>query len=175
MTWNPYDELPTAPALTVTSVDIKDGEKLAMRHVSGIFGAGGEDVSPHVAWTDPPAGTQSYVVTMFDPDAPTGSGFWHWAVADIPASASELPSGAGEQGGAALPAPAFQLPNDARLARYIGAAPPAGSGKHRYIVAVHALDVPTVGVTAESTPAMLGFSMLGHILARGLVTAWYEA
>src|SRR5213593_2489436 len=92
---NPYDFLPEVPALTVTSTDVADGQTLANPHVSGIFGAGGEDRSPQLSWSGAPEGTKSYAITCYDPDAPTASGFWHWAVFNIPASVTELPAGAG--------------------------------------------------------------------------------
>jgi Raf kinase inhibitor-like YbhB/YbcL family protein len=111
---------------------------------------------------------------MYDPDAPTGSGFWHWAVANIPATVGGLPEGAGDDTGSGLPAGAFQLPNDARAARFVGAAPPAGHGPHRYVIVVHALDVEAVPVPADGTPAYLGFSMFGHTLGRAVLTATAE-
>ena len=113
---DPVARLAPAPAFTLTSIDVAEGEQLPTPQMSGMFGAGGEDRSPQLAWSDFPAETRSFVVTMFDPDAPTPSGFWHWAVANIPASVTELPAGAGSADGANLPPGAFQLPNDARLA-----------------------------------------------------------
>ena len=95
MSRNPYDELPEVAAFEVTSTDITDGEPLRPPQVSGVMGAGGEDVSPQLSWSGAPEGTKSYAVTVYDPDAPTASGFWHWAVFNIPASTTELPSGAG--------------------------------------------------------------------------------
>ncbi|MDR6978465.1 Raf kinase inhibitor-like YbhB/YbcL family protein [Streptomyces sp. 3330] len=111
---------------------------------------------------------------MYDPDAPTGSGFRHWAVADIPADVTELPEGAGDETGSGLPEGALQLPTDARTARFVGAAPPAGHGPHRCFVVVHALDVDTSGVSADATPAALGFTMSSHVLGRAILTATAE-
>ena len=109
----PYDFLPEVPSFEIQSNDVADGEMLPMPQVSGIFGAGGEDVSPHLSWSGAPTGTLSFAVTCFDPDAPTGSGFWHWVVYDIPAITEELPTGAGSQDGTLLPEGAKQLKNDA--------------------------------------------------------------
>ena len=124
MSWNPYDNLPPAASFSLTSSDLKEGEKLAMPQVSGIFGANGQDVSPQLSWSGFPSGTQSFVVTMCDPEAPTVTGFWHWAVVNIPGNVTELPAGAGDESGSGLPEGAFQLKNDARMARYVGAGPP---------------------------------------------------
>jgi hypothetical protein len=170
----PYDFLPPAAAFTVTSNDISDGQRLPTAQVSGIFGAGGSDTSPHLRWEGAPEGTRSYAVTCFDPDAPTGSGFWHWTVFDIPATVTELSTGAGGQDGAGLPAGAVQARNDANLFGYVGAASPPGHGEHRYVFAVHALDVEKLGPDSSATPAYVGFSMFGHVLARGLIVATYE-
>src|SRR6185436_7027333 len=101
---SPYEFLPEVPSFTLTSTDIADGKTLSKPQVSGIFGAGGEDVSPQLSWSGFPAGTKSFVVTMYDPDAPTASGFWHWAVANIPVSVTELPSDAGNPDAKKLPA-----------------------------------------------------------------------
>ncbi|NJP88503.1 YbhB/YbcL family Raf kinase inhibitor-like protein [Nonomuraea sp. FMUSA5-5] len=170
---NPFARLPEVPSFTVTSAMLADGEPWPAAQLSAALPGGG-DVSPHLSWSGAPEGTKSYAVTVYDPDAPTGSGFWHWAVADIPAGVTELPEGAGDDTGSGLPAGAYQLPNDARLPRYIGAAPPAGHGPHRYVVVVHALDVEHIGVPADATPAYLGFTISGHLLARGVLTATAE-
>ena len=174
MSRNPYDDLPKVPSFAVTSEDIRDGEKKPMPHVSGIFGAGGEDISPQLSWRGFPEGTKSFVVTCYDPDAPTASGFWHWAVVDIPANITELPRGAGDDTGSGLPQGAFQLRNDGGVARYVGAAPPAGHGVHHYYFVVHAVDVELLGIGKDATPAFLGFNLFFHTLARAVIIPWYE-
>jgi Raf kinase inhibitor-like YbhB/YbcL family protein len=172
---DPFARLPEAATFTVTSTTVADGAALAAEQFSGAFGVpGGKDVSPQLSWSGAPEGTKSYAVTVYDPDAPNHSGFWHWAVADIPAGVTELPEGAGDDTGSGLPEGAFQLPNDARAARFIGAAPPAGHGVHRYFIVVHALDVESIGVPAEATPAFLGFNIASHILGRAVLTVTAE-
>ena len=171
---DPYTFLPQVASFTVTSTDIRDGETLHVSHASGVFGAGGEDRSPQLSWSGFPEGTRSFAVTCYDPDAPTASGFWHWAVVDIPANVTELPSGAGDEGGPGLPTGAFQLRNDGGLPRYVGAAPPAGHGTHRYMFVVHAVDVESLGVGPDATPAFLGFNLFSHTLARATITGLYE-
>src|SRR5882757_7585142 len=172
---NPFAGLPEVPAFTLASKDLTEGQPLPAAQLSGIFGVpGGGDISPQLSWSGAPEGTKSYAVTMYDPDAPTGSGFWHWAVADIPASVTELPTDAGNGQGDLLPEGSIQLPNDARAARFIGAAPPAGHGVHRYLIVVQALDVEKIGVDQFATPAFLGFNTSGHILGRAILTATAE-
>jgi Raf kinase inhibitor-like YbhB/YbcL family protein len=171
---SPYDFLPQVPGFTLTSSDVSDGDVLPLPHVSGVMGAGGEDRSPQLSWSGFPEGTRSFAVTVYDPDAPTASGFWHWAVVNIPATVTELPGGAGDQGGAKLPDGAVQLRNDAGFPGYVGAAPPAGHGPHRYFVVVHAVDTDALDVTPDASPAVLGFNLFGHTLARATLVATYE-
>ncbi|TNC26046.1 YbhB/YbcL family Raf kinase inhibitor-like protein [Amycolatopsis alkalitolerans] len=172
---NPYDFLPPVPGFTLTSSDMRDGETLASHHRSGIFGVpGGEDRSPQLSWSGFPAETRSFAVTCYDPDAPTASGFWHWAVFNIPASVTELPSGAGGPSGEGLPAGAVTLKNDGGVKHFLGAAPPAGHGPHRYFFVVHALDVESLHVPGDATPAFLGFNLFGHTLARAAIVPVYE-
>jgi Raf kinase inhibitor-like YbhB/YbcL family protein len=174
MSSNPYENLPPAASFKLTSRDLGEGEKLAMPQVSGIFGAGGEDISPQLSWSGFPSGTQSFVVTMCDPEAPTVTGFWHWAVVNIPVTVTELPAGAGDESGAALPPGAFQLRNDASMARYCGAGPPPGHGRHRYIFAVLALDTDAIEIDKGATPAWLMFNLLGCTIGRAFLEGWYE-
>lgn len=172
---SPYDLIGTVPSFAVTSTDVRDGQELPTPQVSGIFGAGGDDTSPQLSWSGFPEATKSFAVTMYDPTAPTASGFWHWAIADIPVSTTSLPTGAGDENSTKLPSGAWHLTNDAGLKRFLGAAPPAGSGKHNYFIAVHALDVPSIGVGRDASPAFLAFNMSFHTLARGVIVPWWEA
>jgi len=164
---SPYRYLPKVPSFTVTSQTVHDGSPLPTPQLSGVLKVpGGQDISPQLSWSGFPAQTKSFVVSMYDPQAPTGSGFWHWIVADIPAGTTALPEGAGVPDSKTLGAGAFQLPDDAGAARYIGGAPPAGSGVHNYYLTVTALDVDKSGVTTTSSGALLGFTIGGHTIAR---------
>lgn len=174
MSRDPYDELPKLPSFELTSDDVRDGGALAPAQVSGLMGAGGTDTSPQLSWRGFPVSTKSFAVTVYDPDAPTTSGFWHWAVADIPLEVTSLASGAGDDEGSGLPEGAVQLFNDASLRRFVGAAPPAGHGVHHYYVAVHAVDVASLELPGRATPAYLGFNLFGHSLARAVIVATYE-
>lgn len=170
--YNPYDFLPDLPGFTLTSADITDGQPLKMAQVSGIMGAGGADISPQLSWSGFPEETRSFAVTVFDPDAPTASGFWHWAVANLPDTVTELPAGVGD--GSLLPGDALTLRNDAGMPRYVGAAPPPGHGYHRYFVAVHALSVEKLDITEEASPAFLGFNLFMKAIARAVIYGTYE-
>jgi Raf kinase inhibitor-like YbhB/YbcL family protein len=166
---DPLALLPAVPSFTVTSSDVGDGELMNLPQMSGIAGAGGQDQSPQLAWSGFPDTAKSFCVTMYDPDAATGSGFWHWAVVDIPGDVTELATGAGAAGDAQLPAGAFQLMNDLRLAQYLGAAPPPTDPPHRYYIVVSALDVASLGVPKDATPAFLGFNIGQHIVGRAVI------
>jgi Raf kinase inhibitor-like YbhB/YbcL family protein len=168
---NPYDLLPQVPSFSVTSTDLQHGEVLPQPLVSGKMGLDGQDRSPQLSWSGFPPETRGFAVTVYDPDAPTTSGFWHWAVFGLPASVTELPSGAADGG---LPAGVVQLRNDAGFAGFVGAAPPAGHGPHSYYVVVHALDTEDLGVPADATCAYLGFNLFSHTLARATLVGTYE-
>ncbi|MEB0265803.1 YbhB/YbcL family Raf kinase inhibitor-like protein [Cryobacterium sp. 10I5] len=157
------------PLFTLSSTDVTDGAPLSAAQFGA--GAGGLERSPQLSWSGFPAETKSFAVTLYDPDAPTGSGFWHWAVFNIPASVTSLPAGAGAPGGALLPAGAVTLPNELRLTSFIGAGPPPGTGTHRYQFIVHAVDVPTLDLDPGSTPAVLGFTLRFHTLGRAVIEA----
>lgn len=172
---DPYARHPEVPSFAATSITVSDGSAWGEAQMSGIFGVpGGKDVSPQLAWSGAPEGTKSFAVTVYDPDAPTGSGFWHWAVANIRANTTQLPEGAGDDTASGLPDGAIQYRNDAGLARFLGAAPPAGHGPHRYFIVVHAIDVEDLAVPADASCALLGFNLFGHTLARAVMVVTAE-
>ena len=151
---------------TLTSNDITDGGVLPDAQVK----ARGNH-SPHLKWSGAPEGTRSYAVTCYDPDAPTGSGFWHWTVANIPPDVTELLEGASAAG---LPEGAVEGRTDFGEPGYGGAAPPPGHGPHRYIFTVFAVDVPQLDVTPENSGAVFGFNLHFHTLAKASLTATFE-
>lgn len=166
---DPYSLLPKVPAFNLSSDDVSDG-----RHMPAAQSQSGGDRSPHLRWDGAPAGTNGYVVTCFDPDAPTPSGFWHWIVVHLPASIRELPANAGREDGSGLPAGAFHCRNDNGIAGYSGAAPPRGDRKHRYYFAVHAVDVEKLDVDGSTSPAVVSFNLAFHTLGRAVIAPTYE-
>ena len=150
-------------AFTLTSKDFKDGDVLPDVQVQ----AKG-NTSPHLVWSGAPEGTKSFAITVYDPDAPTGSGFWHWTVANIPASVSEIMTGG------PLPSGAVEGRTDFGAPGFGGAAPPPGHGPHRYIFSVFAVDTERLEVTPDNSGAVFGFNLHFHTLARATITATYE-
>lgn len=161
-----------APALALVSADITDGAEKPLRFRDPAIG--GAQQSPQLSWSGAPEGTRSWAITCFDPDAPTGQGFMHWAVANIPLEVTNLERGQGGEPNT-MPAGSLTLPNDLRIRAYIGANPPPNSGRHRYVFAVHAVDVDRLEIDPESTPVVLGFNLHFHTLARGVVSTWVDA
>ena len=159
----------------VTSNSFKDGDYLAMTYVvseDAGFGSAGENKSPHLKWTGAPAGTKSFAVTCYDPDAPTGSGFWHWLVVNIPPDVTELALGAGSKGGA-LPKGALQTRTDYGFAGYGGPCPPEGDHPHRYLFTVFAVN-EMLGVKADTPAAQIGFNLHFKTLAKAEIMGLFK-
>ena len=160
---------PEVAAFDLSSEDIADGEVLANAQVADIMGYAGANLSPQLSWSGFPPETKAFAVTVHDPDAPTGSGFWHWLAVNIPPDVNGLAAGAGSEGSDALPDGVLQLRNDAGTRGYVGAAPPPGDAPHRYVHTVHALDVETLDVAANSSAAIVGFNLRFHTIARAQI------
>jgi Raf kinase inhibitor-like YbhB/YbcL family protein len=169
----PYDFMPEVPSFELRSDHITDGQLMSESQVFDGWGMTGGNVSPSLAWSGFPEQARSFAVTCFDPDAPTGSGFWHWVVLGLPASVTALPAGAAGTGGSGLPAGAFHVRNDYSVKDFGGAAPPQGDPPHRYVFAVHALDVETLDVNDEVSPAVAGFNLRFHTIARAVLIPVY--
>lgn len=166
---DPYELLPQVPEFTLTSSTLREGEQMPDAQL-GFAG----NTSPALAWEGFPKETESFVLTCFDPDAPTPSGFWHWIVIDLDSTVTSLPEGAGRSD-LFLPGPASHIRNDANEFAYYGAAPPAGDHAHRYMFVVHALDVPSLQIDPEeATPASTAFNTVFHTLARARLTVTYQ-
>lgn len=163
---NPYDYLPATASFTVTSDDVTDGAPLKDDQV-----ADGGNTSPQLSWSGAPEGTRSFVVTCFDPDAPTPSGFWHWCLVDIPADVTSLATGAAS---ATLPPGAFHVRNDGGEAGFMGAAPPQGDHPHRYFFVVHAVGEPSLGVDESASNAVVSFNLAFKTLGRAIVHGTYQ-
>ncbi|AZI58108.1 YbhB/YbcL family Raf kinase inhibitor-like protein [Nakamurella antarctica] len=165
---DPYRKLPAVSSFDLASKDIAQDRDLAVEHIYSGDGLHGGNLSPHLVWSGFPSQTQSFVVSCFDPDAPTPSGFWHWVVVDLPADTASLDQGAGSND-AGLPAGAFHLRNDMSSPNYAGASPPPGDFPHRYFFVVHAVDIPTLGLDSSATPAAAAFNLAFHTLARAII------
>jgi Raf kinase inhibitor-like YbhB/YbcL family protein len=170
---DPYEKLPPVESFTVTSSDIEDGQVLPVAHAYEGAADGARNVSPQLSWSGAPEGTRSYVVTCYDPDAPTPSGFWHWALANLPGDTTQLSTDAG-RAGADLPGNAIHIRNDWSSKDYGGAYPPDGDRPHRYYFVVHAVDVDTLPVDDESSAAVLSFNLVFHTLARAQLVATFQ-
>ncbi|HET7067952.1 MAG TPA: YbhB/YbcL family Raf kinase inhibitor-like protein [Nocardioides sp.] len=165
---DPYELLPTVPSFSVTSDDVTDGQPLKNDQVAELG-----NTSPQLSWSGAPEGTQSYTVTCFDPDAPTPSGFWHWAVVDLPADVTTLAAGAGTEG-ADLPGRAFMLRNDGGYAGFLGAAPPEGDQVHRYYYVVHAVTEESLGIDDSASNAVMSFHLAFSTAGRAIVVGTYQ-
>jgi Raf kinase inhibitor-like YbhB/YbcL family protein len=162
---------------TVRSNSFKDGDYLAKTHILSAdfgFGCEGNNQSPHLAWSGAPAATKSFAITCFDPDAPTGSGFWHWLVVNIPPNVSELPLDAGNPKTGKLPQGALQTRTDFGTPGYGGPCPPAGDHPHRYLFTVFAVAIDGLPVTADTSAAVIGFQLHFNTLAKAAIMGLYR-
>ena len=163
--------------MQLSSTSFKDGDTLPMDHALSAaygFGCEGGNVSPHLAWADAPEGTKSFALTCFDPDAPTGSGFWHWVVVNIPPHVTELPAGAGDPAANKLPEGALQVRTDFGAPGYGGPCPPPGHGRHRYVFTLHAVGMDAMPVTADTSAAVVGFHLNFNSLEKATLTGHFE-
>jgi Raf kinase inhibitor-like YbhB/YbcL family protein len=165
---------PSLRRFTLVSHDVGDGSNFDTPQLSGLLGAGGDDISPHLRWQGAPTPTLSYVVTMFDELGLGDSGFWHWIVVDIPPGMTELRADAGHPSGRGLPNCARHLPNDLNLRRYIGAGPPLDDRPHTYRLSVHALDVAHLDFSDDGTPARLLSQLYRNAIGRASITVTGE-
>ena len=162
-----------ADTFSLSSPNIKAKGQLTQDQIFNAFGCSGKNVSPALVWKNAPPGTKSFAVTVYDPDAPTGSGWWHWVVVNIPATANQLDEGAGDPAGKALPANAQQIRTDFGFAGFGGACPPQGDKPHRYIFTVHALKAEKLDLPPDATAALAGFMIHAESIAKARFTAYY--
>ena len=163
-----------ASSFTVTSTDVHAGKQIGAANVFNGMGCTGQNMSPELSWSGAPAGTKSFAVTVYDPDAPTGSGWWHWVVYNIPATTMSLPAGAGDASGAKLPAGAVQGNTDFGSPGYGGPCPPPGSKPHHYHFTVFALKVEKLDLPATATAAYVGYNLKANALGTAEMTAVYS-
>ncbi len=167
---DPFDVLPAKPSFTLESDDVVDGEQMSKTFLPNDLG--GENQSPQLRWSGFPAETKGFVVTCYDPDAPTMSGFWHWVLVGLTADVTELPRGYGD--GHRLAPGAFHVTNDAGQQSYTGPFPPQGDRPHRYVFTVHAIDVEKLDVDDSVRPAVVGFNLAFHTLARASLRPTFQ-
>jgi Raf kinase inhibitor-like YbhB/YbcL family protein len=162
-----------AQTFTVSSPDFTDGGTIANAQVYKGFGCTGDNTSPELDWSGAPAGTKSFAVTDYDPDAPTGSGWWHWVIVNIPASVTKLPKNAGSTSAKLAPKMSLQIRTDFGTPGYGGPCPPKGDAAHHYIFTVYALDTDKLPVKADASAAFVGFNLHFHTLAKATMTGTY--
>ncbi|MGL5682372.1 MAG: YbhB/YbcL family Raf kinase inhibitor-like protein [Marinifilaceae bacterium] len=157
------------PQLTLQSANLSGQAHLDMVHNQ----SGGKNMSPPLSWTGAPTGTKSFAVTMYDPDAPTGSGFWHWCIFDLPENTNSLPEDAGNVELLLTPG-AIQAKNDTGSPGYTGCNPPPGHGWHAYMITVYALDCETLGLTADASPGLVGFYLWMHTIEKASIVFYFK-
>lgn len=158
----------SAQTFTLKSNDV--GGQATQKQFANVFGCKGENISPQLSWENPPAGTQSFAVTIYDKDAPTGSGFWHWVVFNIPADVKELKAGAGDVSKNLAPKDAIQAKNDGGTFGYIGPCPPPGA-PHEYLITVFALK-NKLDIDQNATPAYVGFNLHFQVIEKASIVMY---
>lgn len=161
-------------SLTIASNDIADGEFMAKAHEFNGFGCTGNDLSPHLMWSDAPEDTKSFAITVYDPDAPTGSGWWHWQIVNIPKAVSEITTGAGTAKANNTPQGSMQMFNDYGIKGFGGACPPSGHGVHRYRFTVHALSAETLELPENASGALTGYMINANTIESATIEALYK-
>ncbi|MEP7063607.1 MAG: YbhB/YbcL family Raf kinase inhibitor-like protein [Betaproteobacteria bacterium] len=162
-----------ANAFSLESAEVRPRATIADAQVYKGFGCSGGNISPSLAWQGAPAGTKSFAITVYDPDAPTGSGWWHWVVFNLPADTTSLPAGVGDPAGAGMPAGAVQSRTDFGTPGYGGPCPPQGDKPHRYVFTVHALKTAKLDADANASGALIGFMIHANELGKATFTARY--
>ncbi|MCL2298160.1 MAG: YbhB/YbcL family Raf kinase inhibitor-like protein [Proteobacteria bacterium] len=162
-----------ADGFSLSSPTVKAESQLTNDQVFNGFGCEGKNISPALVWKNAPKGTRSFAVTVYDPDAPTGSGWWHWVVVNIPATVTKLDEGAGDRSGKSLPEKAMHIRTDFGYAGFGGACPPKGDKPHRYIFTVFALKTEKLDLPPDATAALAGFMIHGEVIAKASFTAYY--
>ena len=163
-----------AGQFTLTSPQLQEGGRLSDAQVFFGFGCEGKNISPALQWKDAPQGTKSFAVTVYDPDAPTGSGWWHWVIFNIPATENALAENAGKPDSGLAPKPSTQSMTDFGKPGFGGACPPKGDKPHRYIFTVHALSVDKLPLEASSPAAMVGFFLNRNSLGKATLTVYFS-
>jgi len=154
---------------TLTSSDL-GGQLTKVQEFNG-FGCNGQNVSPQLSWEHAPKGTKSFAITVYDPDAPTGSGWWHWVAVNIPANVTSIPAGAS---GKLMPKGTLETMNDFGSMGFGGACPPKGDKPHRYIFTVYALDVDKLPVKADTKPPVVGYQINAHSISKASIVSYYQ-
>ena len=157
----------------LSSPTIKPEATLSLDQVFNSFGCTGKNLSPELVWTNAPQGTKSFALTVYDPDAPTGSGWWHWVVYNLPATTTKLAAGAGTADGKKLPAGTLQGRTDFGAPGFGGACPPVGDKPHRYIFTLHALKTDKIDVPTDATAALIGYMINANRIGQASFTAYY--
>lgn len=165
------NDIKSTETFTLTSNDL--GGQFDNNQEFNGFGCGGNNMSPQLSWSNAPEGTKSFAVTMYDPDAPTGSGWWHWLVFNIPANVDTLVSGAGDIESRLAPEGCVQSINDYGSKGYGGPCPPAGHGTHQYIITVHALKVESLDLDSDTNAAVVGFNIWANTIGKASIISYY--